>query len=131
MAPVLGLLRSMAERGVERKATFYYGARGSSGTCASRRSCAALEEQLPGFRYVPALSEPADDDEWDGETGLITDVVQRRTNPSWREWTPMSAVRRRWWTRRSPRSPHSECSEEHIFYDKFTTTGEPEGEDGQ
>ena len=27
MAPVLGLLRSMADRGVERKATFYYGAR--------------------------------------------------------------------------------------------------------
>ena len=32
---------------------------------------------LPNFRYVPALSEPADGDGWDGETGLITDVVKR------------------------------------------------------
>ena len=46
-------------------------------TCASRRSCAALEQSLPSFRYVPALSEPAEGDEWDGETGLITDVVKR------------------------------------------------------
>ena len=30
MAPVLGLLRSMADRGVERKATFYYGARAAT-----------------------------------------------------------------------------------------------------
>ena len=27
MAPILALLRSMAERGIDRKATFYYGAR--------------------------------------------------------------------------------------------------------
>ena len=26
---------------------------------------------------MPALSEPEDDDEWDGEEGLITDVVER------------------------------------------------------
>ena len=49
----------------------------ASATSASRRSCAALEERLPNFRYVPALSEPAADDDWDGEVGLITDVVQR------------------------------------------------------
>ena len=45
-----------------------------------REGAAALEEALPGFRYVPALSEPEDDEEWDGESGLITDVV-RGTRP--------------------------------------------------
>ena len=39
---------------------------------------AKLREQLPGLTYVPALSEPAPDDEWDGETGLITEVLDRR-----------------------------------------------------
>ena len=33
-------------------------------------------ESLPGFRYVPALSEPAPEDAWDGEVGFITDVVR-------------------------------------------------------
>ena len=57
MAPILSVLRSLAERGSTRKATYYYGAR-AGGTCASRRSCTTLEESLPNFRYVPALSEP-------------------------------------------------------------------------
>ena len=35
-------------------------------TCASRTSCAGSRRQLPDFRYVPALSEPAEGDGWDG-----------------------------------------------------------------
>ncbi len=41
----------------------------SSTATSSRR----WQAQLPAFRFVPALSEG----EWDGETGLITDVVER------------------------------------------------------
>src|SRR5499425_481254 len=76
MAPILSLLRSMAERGISRKATYYYGARGRRDLCFEAE-LRALETTLPDFRYVPALSEPGPDDDWDGETGLITDVVQR------------------------------------------------------
>ena len=32
MAPILALLRTMADRGIDRKATFYYGARGQPGS---------------------------------------------------------------------------------------------------
>lgn len=34
-----------------------------------------LEKQLPNFHFVPALSEPDENSEWDGATGLITDVL--------------------------------------------------------
>ncbi len=74
MAPILCLLRSMAERGITRKAVYYYGARRRGDLCFEDE-LRALEQALPSFRYVPALSE----DEWDGETGLITDVVARLT----------------------------------------------------
>src|ERR1700759_1931901 len=77
MAPILSLLRSMAERGLQRKATFFYGARTQKDLCFEAE-LHELEEKLPDFRYMPALSEPGDDDGWDGETGLITDVVKRR-----------------------------------------------------
>ena len=76
MAPVLSLLRSMAEKGTERPATFYYGAR-------TKDDLFVLDEieriggELPDFKFVPALSEAEDDDEWDGEAGMITDVVDR------------------------------------------------------
>jgi propane monooxygenase reductase component len=76
MAPIWSLLNYMAEKGIERRAVYYYGAR-------RRRDLfhldelEALAQRLPGFRFIPALSEPADDDDWDGEVGLITDVVDR------------------------------------------------------
>jgi propane monooxygenase reductase subunit len=125
IAPILGLLRSMAERGVERRVTFYYGARAARDLCFAKE-IAALQEGLPGLTYVPALSEPAPDDEWDGETGLITDVVARRESalagvdayvcgPP-----PMVDAALATLTRLG-------CAADHIFYDKFTTTGEPEG----
>ncbi|MGH3181005.1 MAG: NADH:ubiquinone reductase (Na(+)-transporting) subunit F, partial [Streptosporangiaceae bacterium] len=76
IAPILSLLRSMAERGIERKATFYYGARTSRDLCFTEE-LRALTDRLPGFRYIPALSEPSGDDAWDGEIGLITDVLRR------------------------------------------------------
>jgi propane monooxygenase reductase subunit len=72
MAPILCLLRSLVERGVERPAVYYYGAR-TEADLFHREELAALEAKLPDFRFVPALSEG----EWDGETGLITDVVAR------------------------------------------------------
>ena len=37
----------------------------------------ALEGRLPGFRFIPALSEATAEDEWEGETGLITEVLER------------------------------------------------------
>ena len=76
MAPILSLLRDMAERNDARPVTYFYGAR-------ARRDLFQLDElrsfeqRLPPFRFVPALSESQPDDVWDGETGLITNVVKR------------------------------------------------------
>jgi propane monooxygenase reductase component len=123
MAPILSLLRSMAERGLTRKATYYYGARGRRDLCFTSE-LRALEGTLPGFRYVPALSEPAPGDDWDGETGLITDVVKRHAAglagahayvcgppPMVEAALPLLAT--------------LGVAEKRIYYDKFTTTGEP------
>ena len=76
MAPILCLLRSMAEAGVERPAVYYYGARTET-DLFHLEELAELGDRLPAFSFVPALSEAADGDGWAGETGLITDVVER------------------------------------------------------
>lgn len=76
MAPILSLLRDMAEQKDSRSVTYFYGAR-------TRRDLFLLDElhgfeqRLPHFRFVPALSEPTAEDAWSGEIGLITDVVKR------------------------------------------------------
>jgi propane monooxygenase reductase subunit len=123
MAPILSLLRSMAERGLDRKATYFYGARTKKDLCFEEE-LRDLEQRLPRFTYVPALSEPSDQDDWDGETGLITDVVKRHAeNLSGAHAyvcgpPPMveAAV---------PLLAQLGVEEKRVYYDKFTTTGEP------
>jgi propane monooxygenase reductase component len=124
MAPILSLLRSMAERGIQRKATYYYGARRRRDLCFEAE-LRALEESLPSFRYVPALSEPADEDGWDGEVGLITDVVKRHEqdlrNAHAYVCGPPPMVEAA-----MPLLTTLGVPDKRIYYDKFTTTG---GED--
>jgi propane monooxygenase reductase subunit len=76
MAPILCLLRSMAEAGVDRPATYYYGARTRT-DLFHLDELAELGDRLPEFTFIPALSEASNGDEWAGECGLITDVVER------------------------------------------------------
>jgi propane monooxygenase reductase subunit len=122
MAPILALLRAMAERGIDRKTTFYYGARRKRDLCFEDE-LRELESRLPSFRYVPALSEPDDSDGWDGEVGLITDVVRRGES---------SLVRTDAYVCGPPPMveaalellPALGVADKRIFYDKFTTTGE-------
>ena len=122
MAPILALLRSMADRGIDRKATFYYGARRRRDLCFEDE-LRKLEETMPSFRYVPALSEPDGAEDWDGETGLITDVLRRReTNLSGADTyvcgpPPMVEAA-------LELLPVLGVADKHIYYDKFTTTGE-------
>jgi propane monooxygenase reductase subunit len=129
MAPLWSLLNSMAERGINRKVVYYYGAR-------TRKDLFHLEEmerlaqRLPDFRFVPALSEPSPDDDWDGEVGVITDVIDRLEDDlsGWEGYLcgppPMidAAI---------PMLDAHGIPEAKIFYDKFTITAAEEEQDAQ
>jgi len=120
MAPILSLLRSMAERGIDRKATFFYGARTQLDLCFEDE-LRSIAEKLPAFTYIPALSH----EDWDGENGLITDVVKRLTGSLSGAHAyvcgppPMveAAI---------PLLETLGVPEKRVYYDKFTTTGEPQ-----
>jgi propane monooxygenase reductase component len=124
MAPILSLLRSMAERGIQRNATFFYGARGPGDLCFEPE-LRELQEKLPGFRYLPALSESTGDDGWAGETGLITDVVKRHaadlTGAHAYVCGPPPMVEAA-----LPLLATLGVADKRIYYDKFTTTGNPQ-----
>jgi propane monooxygenase reductase component len=128
MAPILSILRYMARKGIERNVTFYFGAR-------TRKALFYLDEiqelgeRLPGeFRFVPALSEPEADDGWDGETGVITDVIDRLEGDligaeAYLAGPPpmIDAA--------LPVLMSKGIVEDGIFYDKFTESGAVEGEE--
>ena len=85
MAPILSLLRHMAEEKIERPVSFYYGAR-TEADLFYLDEIRALGAQLNEFRYVACLSQswPERDGQPDfssldveGQTGLVTDIVER------------------------------------------------------
>ncbi len=130
MAPLLSILRYMAQKGIERDVAFYFGARSRKDLFYLDR-IRELGERLPGeFRFVPALSEPGEDEEWDGETGLITDVIHRLegdltgTEAYLAGPPPMIDAA-------LPVLMGKGIEEDKIFYDKFTESGEIEGEEAK
>jgi propane monooxygenase reductase subunit len=120
MAPILCLLRSMAESGTQRPATYFYGAR-TGADLFHLEELAQLADELPDFTFVPALSEAGDHDGWTGETGLITDVVDRLES----DLTEVDA-----YLCGPPPMVDAAIAlleakgvpEAHVYFDKFTTT---------
>jgi propane monooxygenase reductase subunit len=115
MAPILSLLRHMHEAGTQREAVYYYGAR-------REVDLFHLEELagLPGD-FVPALSEESNG--WQGESGLITDVVDRLEDDIAEVDAyvcgPPPMVEAAIALLEAKGVP-----EAHIYYDKFTTTAD-------
>jgi len=120
MAPIMSLLRSMEEKGSQRPATFYYGAR-TADDLFVLEELERLAGTLPDLTFVPALSDSADG--WDGEAGLITDVVDRMEadltdvdaylcGPPPMVDAAIALLERRG------------CPESRIYFDKFTTGGD-------
>ena len=113
--PERALLRALNQSGSERARSYYYGAR----TEADLFQLEELGELECGF--VPALSE--DSNGWKGESGLITDVVERLEGdvtevdayvcgpPPMVEATIALLERKG-------------VPEAHIYFDKFTTTAD-------
>jgi propane monooxygenase reductase component len=122
LAPLWSLLNDLRERGIRRRATLYYAARTRQDLIYLDR-LRELEERLSGFRFVPVLSRPSCEDEWDGESGRINEVIAR----TWKVGHPkteaylcgpsgmIDAI--------LPVLAQKGIAERRIFYDRFTSTG--------
>jgi propane monooxygenase reductase subunit len=124
MAPILSLLRSLAERGIARAGTYYYGAR-TEADLFHLDELESLCSSLPGFRFVPALSESDRSTAWEGETGLITDVVHR-SEPQLAEVDAYLCGPPPMVDAAIALLEQSGVPEAHIYYDKFTPTANTE-----
>jgi len=75
MAPFKSMLYDILDSGeLDREIWYFFGAR-STKDMFYLEEMRALEEKLPNFHFVPALSEAQDGEKWDGPTGMITDVL--------------------------------------------------------
>jgi len=77
MAPFKSMFYDMLEKGdIQREIWYFFGAR-TTMDMFYLDEMRELEKQLPHYHFVPALSEPQEEDGWNGPTGLITDVLDR------------------------------------------------------
>lgn len=76
MAPIRSIIMHLKERNMPRKITYFFGAR-SKKDLFYTEFFQEIERQYPDFRYIPVLSEPKPEDKWAGETGFVTQAVER------------------------------------------------------
>jgi Na+-transporting NADH:ubiquinone oxidoreductase subunit F len=76
MAPIKSILLNMRNNNNQRKATYFFGAR-SKRDLFLLDLMKELEEDLPNFKFIPSLSQPKPEDNWEGESGLITVTLDK------------------------------------------------------
>ncbi len=76
MAPFKAIFQHMIETGEieSREVWYFFGAR-TKADMFYLEWLNELDEKYEAFHFVPALSEPQEEDEWTGPTGLITEVL--------------------------------------------------------
>jgi propane monooxygenase reductase component len=82
MSPLWSMLRDHVQSGEQRPIRFFYGAR-TMRDLFYLDAFQALEQSLPDFRFIPALSQHDGIETWHGETGFVHEVLGRhlRANP--------------------------------------------------
>ncbi len=77
-APIRSIVQYLRDRGMPRKVKYFFGAKTTKDLYYTEEFM-ELADEFENFQYIPALSNPSPEENWQGETGLITDVVDRLT----------------------------------------------------
>ena len=77
MAPIKSMLADMRDRKIARKTRFFFGGR-TPADIFYRDLMKQFDRALPDFKFIPSVSSVRPDEKWEGEMGLITDVLERR-----------------------------------------------------
>jgi Na+-transporting NADH:ubiquinone oxidoreductase subunit F len=69
-APIKSMVENLTDCNCERKMTYFFGARAVKDLYLTEY-LTSYESKLKNFNYVPVLSHPDNDDNWDGRTGYV------------------------------------------------------------
>jgi len=76
MAPIKCILHDMKNTNNKRKATYFFGANKIK-ELFLLDIMKEFESNLADFKFVPVITSPQQNENWNGETGLVTEAVQR------------------------------------------------------
>ncbi|MFA5554778.1 MAG: 2Fe-2S iron-sulfur cluster binding domain-containing protein [Phycisphaerae bacterium] len=76
MAPFVSILHEMRNKKIKRKTAYYFGANNVD-ELFLLDEMKQFEKQLDDFKFVPVISRPKQNQNWKGQTGLVTEAVER------------------------------------------------------
>jgi Na+-transporting NADH:ubiquinone oxidoreductase subunit F len=76
MAPMRSIITHLAELGMPRGVTFFFGAR-SARDLYFVDYFRSLEQRFPNFRFILSLSKPRSEDNWAGEVGYPAQILRK------------------------------------------------------
>jgi Na+-transporting NADH:ubiquinone oxidoreductase subunit F len=117
LAPIRSILQHIEMEHIQRKATLFFGAR-TLDDLIYHDELLETAERMPNFTYYPVLSRPTEEDNWEGEKGRVTNLIQQHIpegadievyicgNPAMVDSAEEELIKKG-------------ISEEKIYYDKF------------
>jgi Na+-transporting NADH:ubiquinone oxidoreductase subunit F len=76
MAPIKCILHDMKNTNNKRKATYYFGANKVNELFLLDKM-KEFESDLADYRFMPVVANPQNNENWNGQTGLVTEAVKR------------------------------------------------------
>jgi propane monooxygenase reductase subunit len=76
LAPVLSMVRELAQAGTTRPIRLLYGARTRRDLCFVDE-LRGYEKEFTDLKFIPVLSDANDDADWPGERGMVTEAIAR------------------------------------------------------
>jgi len=76
MAPFVSILHHMRNTGSARRAEYFFGGNAVRDLCLDEQM-AGFQKNLAGFKFIPVVARPQPQDNWQGQTGLVTEAVRR------------------------------------------------------
>ncbi|MDB4444604.1 2Fe-2S iron-sulfur cluster binding domain-containing protein [bacterium] len=76
LAPIKSMLHQIEKEEIKRKTTLFFGARTRKDLLYYEK-LRDFEKHIPNFAFVPTLSRPTEEDQWDGEKGRVTDLIEK------------------------------------------------------
>ena len=75
-APIKGIIEHAVAEGIQRPMHLYWGVRAKEDLYLDELA-RMWADTVPGFRYTPVLSQPKAEDDWQGETGYVHEIIGR------------------------------------------------------
>jgi Na+-transporting NADH:ubiquinone oxidoreductase subunit F len=79
LAPMMSILRQIKAENIKRKTTLFFGCRAVCDLYYINE-IKELEKEIDNFTFIPTLSRPDEQDLWEGETGRVTNLIEKYIN---------------------------------------------------